>query len=330
MNREQFTGLLKDPSLTNAQTIRSIEEVVKRYPCCQSAHLLLAVNLYREENLQYPVQLRKAAAYAPDRRILKALIETSHVPSVPGTLIQEPPEDKTANTPHPGEEHVVADGPVTVKMEAYRSEPENTITAPAGPESHHPETKDVTALLPTEETPAWAPEAGTARVPEDDKPAIGMAGRESGRPPEVHDKMTQKELLFVVKKRLAGLAMRNEPHNMMPVPDSLHDKNDKGPASDTGQAGSARELAEKERLIDKFIREEPRITKPGTPFFHPSESALRSNFDEEEIVSETLAQLYARQGNIRKATHIYEKLSLLNQEKSRYFAAQIEKLGLNP
>ena len=81
--------------------------------------------------------------------------------------------------------------------------------------------------------------------------------------------------------------------------------------------------------IDKaaLYKQYPEFSKPKATFFHPSDSAHRSNFDEEEIVSETLAQLYARQGNISKAIHIYKKLSLLNQEKSRYFAAQIEKLG---
>jgi hypothetical protein len=36
--------------------------------------------------------------------------------------------------------------------------------------------------------------------------------------------------------------------------------------------------------------------------------------------------VYAAQGNIAKAIRIYEKLSLLNSEKSSYFAALIENL----
>jgi hypothetical protein len=82
----------------------------------------------------------------------------------------------------------------------------------------------------------------------------------------------------------------------------------------------------KEDIIEKFIREEPGISRQKSEFFNPNESAIKSSLDDDEIVSETLAQLYHNQGNTPKAIKIYEKLSLLFPEKSRYFAAQIEKL----
>lgn len=81
-----------------------------------------------------------------------------------------------------------------------------------------------------------------------------------------------------------------------------------------------------QEIIDRFILTEPASTKQKKDFFNPTDYAKQSNTDNQSIVSETLAILYARQGHIQKAINIYEKLCLVFPEKSRYFAAQIEKL----
>ena len=86
-----------------------------------------------------------------------------------------------------------------------------------------------------------------------------------------------------------------------------------------------KKLSRKE-LIDKFILENPSITRPKAEFYNPISVAQNSIIDQENIVSETLAKIYEQQGYIDKAISIYEKLSLKYPEKSRYFAAQIERL----
>ena len=51
--------------------------------------------------------------------------------------------------------------------------------------------------------------------------------------------------------------------------------------------------------------------------------------DEDDLVSEELAEIYLAQGLKNEAVEIYRKLSLLNSEKSIYFAEKIEKIEKN-
>lgn len=53
--------------------------------------------------------------------------------------------------------------------------------------------------------------------------------------------------------------------------------------------------------------------------------AEKSN-KEGEVLTETMAEVFAQQGKAAKAAEVYEKLSLLNPLKSAYFAAKIEHL----
>lgn len=50
------------------------------------------------------------------------------------------------------------------------------------------------------------------------------------------------------------------------------------------------------------------------------------SIEEKEIVTETMAEVWVKQGNIEKAIYTLNKLSLLNPSKSHYFAARIEQL----
>ena len=51
--------------------------------------------------------------------------------------------------------------------------------------------------------------------------------------------------------------------------------------------------------------------------------------DEDDLVSEELAEIYLAQGLKCEAIEIYRKLSLLNSEKSVYFAEKIENIKKN-
>jgi hypothetical protein len=56
------------------------------------------------------------------------------------------------------------------------------------------------------------------------------------------------------------------------------------------------------------------------------QSLAESSNAQAEILTESMAEIFARQGKTGKAGELYQKLSLLNPAKSAYFAAKIENL----
>ena len=86
--------------------------------------------------------------------------------------------------------------------------------------------------------------------------------------------------------------------------------------------------AEQKAIIDKIIEAEPGNIRldPNQKFFEANQKAKESLLENEHLVTETLAKIYALQGNIPKAVRAYEILSLKFPQKSAYFASLIENL----
>ncbi|UPT67610.1 MAG: hypothetical protein M0D57_02755 [Sphingobacteriales bacterium JAD_PAG50586_3] len=140
--------------------------------------------------------------------------------------------------------------------------------------------------------------------------------------------IAQEAAKVVIEPAMVAKPVEEVPDNLS-FSDWLHfikDHTVPGAEATTQEQKTEEEKPNPKDLIDKFIAAEPRIVPQKAEFFSPANASRKSMTDDEDIVSETLAKVYAAQGNIPKAIRIYEKLSLLNTEKSTYFAAQIEFL----
>jgi len=79
-------------------------------------------------------------------------------------------------------------------------------------------------------------------------------------------------------------------------------------------------------IIESFIKNEPQISPPKPEQINNENKAKKSAEDHNDLVSETLANIYIEQMLYDKAIETYEKLSLMFPEKSRYFADLIQSI----
>ncbi len=79
-------------------------------------------------------------------------------------------------------------------------------------------------------------------------------------------------------------------------------------------------------LISNFIKEDPGPIRADKQTGLKGDVSVASIREHDGFITDTLAQIYVKQGLYAKAIYAYEKLSLKYPEKSAYFAAQIEKI----
>ena len=87
--------------------------------------------------------------------------------------------------------------------------------------------------------------------------------------------------------------------------------------------------SKKERSVDDVLRSlENRKQKEEKNNFYSAEAkAKKSLEDKDEMNTETLAEIYVKQGNYPKAIKIYEQLMLSNPEKKLFFASRINYIN---
>jgi len=92
MNKENFISILNNPTLLNKESILELTDLVNNFPYCQTAHILLTLNLYKEKHFRFDEEIKTTAIIANNRSVLKKHIERINNSLIPVSLPDEHPE----------------------------------------------------------------------------------------------------------------------------------------------------------------------------------------------------------------------------------------------
>ena len=74
----EITGLINHPERLDRDTLYELRSILALYPYFQSARLLLLQNLYLLHDPTFDEELRRAAIYITDRKVIFQMVEAGH------------------------------------------------------------------------------------------------------------------------------------------------------------------------------------------------------------------------------------------------------------
>lgn len=251
-----LTELIKHPERMDRETLYDLRSLLALYPYYQTARVLMLQNLYLLHDSTFDEELRRAAIYITDRKVLFEMVEAAH----------------------------------------YRFRT---------PEGSHSVQNDI---LPNTQKAKDAEQSGGSRTAELIDNFLGS----------LPDEETEKK----PKERIptpADAAVDYVAYLLESGLDTSVSIKDEAPEM-KGQT-----------LIDKFISQDGgRITLPKLNDNEERKDNVVPIPD--DLCTETMAQIYVRQGRYSQALEIIKRLNLDNPKKGAYFADQIrflEKLIVN-
>lgn len=296
---QTLINLMSYPNEISESEVAELVETVENYPYFQLGRSLFAKALHDKQAPNAYSALSKAAIYAPDRSLLRALFyEDLHI-------------DRNAYQARTSGDEGIEETVSTDEPQSFSSD-ESFST----PESYEP--------------------------PVDSDTSFSTQEDEVIQSDEVYNEL--EENLRKLRESKNRFSEEDEEEKKK-ITDSSDSQNDTNTSSqDTHSSIVLEELANQEsvstqfgnnqqlqnELIDKFINSQDNLSLKIKPSSDETEEVEDLSFQSTELgdnlVSENLAKIYARQGKKDKAIEIYQKLIWKYPQKKAYFAETIESL----
>ena len=315
MQAKEFINYIKNPNSLEKNSVKELQKLVNDFPYFQSAHLLLSLASKKWDASVYQKSLKKTAIVVTNRSHLFNLIQQFEISN---TVIEDFDHQKLV---------------VEEVLEPIDS------------------TKELNILKATE-----------LLIENSDSEITETEFQQKTKPnaEEVLENEIAKQVVSaIVEKQMFNLSDTQLVFNQNKEPENFTDwlrliqKSNKQLSAEnildtnTENNSDIKTRLEKSKiinqesalnkklknlaLIDKIIENSPGQIKikDDQKFYSPEQNAKESLLENEHLVSETLAKIYALQGSVNKAVRAYEILSLKFPQKSAYFASLIQKLKNN-
>lgn len=317
MQIQHFYQLLQNPAEQTDFT--ELDQLSSAYPYFSAAQMLCISYLYHTNRDAFSSYLKKFSHNIPNRKYffqqLKKLKNTRTSPKAQ-TLHTTISFSKT-----PKEEPTVpASSPQNFQQELNKSLSEtiiqkellqiNPILKEKAQELTTPENKKTDSAPSTPTTPDTHYQ-DTNTIEKIDTTQIQLEHSLSYLLKQLTNKKKQEEQKVTINKLDQNILSK-------PDQDNTHI---------SSESDKKERIKKQQEIIDKIITNPPKPTKIiPQKFFSAENKARESLLETEDLVTETLAQIYASQGNIHKAIRAYEILCLKFPQKNSYFVAKIQEL----
>lgn len=303
MNSEKFTTIVKYPEVLASTDITALSDLSKSYPYSQVIHSLLAKAHFNAGSPETRQTIGVAAIHATNRQALKDYVTNiqSH------TTFPEHREEAPLHTHFPR-----IDFGTTSTKENYLYD-DDYFRASAMLREEVKTHLDM--LLSSKQHYNIALQQFEEEASKKEKPAPRRRSATKTTATAAKKKTTTRKAADngATKKNEAGDELAAATENSLKT---------------TTKKKEGLKANDQKKIIDKFIKNEPRISaKQASPFAAPAKDLSEGTTKPaDDLISENLASILIDQGKKEKAVEMYKKLIWKFPQKKSYFVALIEKL----